>query len=497
MTLTLHSYFKDHAVIQKDKEICIFGTAEPFEKIKISFADDKKETKCDSNSYWEVYFDALPESGPYELYVSSDSKEIKLKDIVVADLWLFSGQSNMAFKLSESQELPELDLDKYEQKIRFFNVSKKMSFQEYSDIHGKWKVFNSTFGKECSALAYFFSSYLLDKVEEKKFIGILNASIGHTPIESWIPDDAIVETPELEKFVRIKNGILEKYEDAEEKHREYIYAFDEMKRNNELEDDWYAQSLKLKQAGKDYVKRDPREGYPMTPGNPWVPSLLYNGMIHPLHKIPVKGIVWYQGETNAILESSSHYAKMLNTLIESWRNRWGEKLPFYYVQLANHSDVQCLSPDEHWATLRIAQSDVENRAERVYLSSAIDLGESYDIHPKSKKEIAERLARTALDPESNDCIHPRLCQIYQDLPNYRVEISHTKNLKVVGNAHKLLEIETEKDVWVAVLFQLNGNEIIFNSNDKVLAVRYAYSADPKDLLYGDQNLPVLPFRVQL
>ena len=440
----LNSLFSDHMVLQQQANVPVWGRARPGETVTVSFKKQIVKTTADAVGKWLVKLAKEPAGGPYSLRVAGDNT-LLISDVQVGEVWLCSGQSNMERQLGPRP--PQLPLVAWEQErdaanyplIRQYTVPQKYAPEKLEDAHGSWKVCSPQTVIDFTAVGYFFAKNLYN--ERKVAIGILNSSLGGTPAEDWMSESALAATPELAGFV-----------------------------SN------YAASMNL--------------------GQGWHPtgeqlSGLYNGMISPLLPYALKGVAWYQGESNN--GRADQYGATLAALIGNWRQDFNQgNFPFLIVQIAPYKGTR---PE-----LRDGQLDVARRVPNTALIVTTDCGDANDIHPPHKQPIGERLARAARALAYGEKIEYS-GPLYQALSakgnKLALRFSHTDSHLLAKNGPlKGFTIAGEDKQFVPATAIIQGKTILVYS-DQVkhpVAVRYGWSDVPDGNLYNAAGLPATPFR---
>jgi sialate O-acetylesterase len=327
----LPALLSDHMVVQRDRPIHIWGWAEPGERIRVVFGDTGLDAIADSGGRWSVYFTPRQAGGPYEMTVEGANR-LTVSDILVGDVWVGSGQSNMEWPVERSnaaeKEIAAADFPK----IRLFKVERDTAHAPLKDVKGSWQICTPESVKSFSAVEYFFVRDLHQKTDVP--YGAIQTAWGGTPAQAWVSPEGMAADPWFIRFRLRWARVLEAYPDAQ---RGYEHAFKQ----------WEAEAEKFKRAGKE-PRPAPRA--PMGPLHPHQPSALYNAMIAPLTPFAIRGALWYQGENNAENADGYEYRHLFRTLIEDWRDKWGiGEFPFLFVQLANYSRV---GENSQWPELR-------------------------------------------------------------------------------------------------------------------------------------------------
>lgn len=444
--IKLPSFFSDHMVLQQDIKIPIYGTSFPGEKIIVRILNTVVETKADEMGNWKVYLPPMKAGGPYKLIITGEKDEMILEDIYIGDVWIASGQSNMYWPVSKSMNAEEEIASANYPQIRLLKVGLNVSKEPQWDIKSKkkWEVCSPESVGDFSAVAYFFIRELYKNLNIP--MGIINASVGGTKIEAWTSMETLKNLPELQK-------ILE------------VMAENSQKRPTLL------------------------------------PSGLFNGMIAPLTNFPIKGIIWYQGESNA--DRPKQYSILFPSMINDWRKHWGiGNIPFLFVQLANFKERLPEPSEDPWADLREAQLSAL-KLPNTGMAVAIDVGEADNIHPKNKQEVGRRLALIALAIAYNKNVvysGPMFHKMQIEGNKIRIFFKHVGGgLVCKGENLKGFAIAGEDKKFYWADGKIEENTVIVWS-DKVsnpVAVRYAWGANPECNLYNKEGLPAVPFRTDI
>ncbi|MGB6151179.1 MAG: sialate O-acetylesterase [Pricia sp.] len=623
--ISLPQIFRDSMVFQRNANIKIWGWASNGEEISVRLNGKKRTTVATAEGDWEVEFPQMKAGGPYSMRIVGTNR-IDLSQILIGDVWLCAGQSNMVHQLDihDISYAKDIETANYPE-IRHFKIptQTELTGPKKDFEGGSWKSAVSNEIRPFSAVAYFFAKKIYDKY--KVPIGLVNASVGGTPIESWISEQGFQEFPEILKTIEKNkdtvyvnslsgNSSSQENEVSEEvKDKGLIGPTPWFNINFEPENwrninipgywedqgvkdlngvVWYRRKIKIpasmankearvflgrivdadelyingeKIGGKTYQYPQRRYDVPknllkegenifaikvtnyfgkggFVPDKPYYlfsgkdtidlkgywkykvgdvfvprerststprpinaqnePTALYNAMVAPYKKLQIKGILWYQGESNT--GNPEEYAGQLSALIENWRTQFNApNLPFITAQLPNFMDVSYLPTESNWAVLRESQLqslDHPNTA----LTVNIDLGEWNDIHPDNKKDVGERMALAALDMAYGEDIVSS-GPIYHEhrIEGNKVFISFS-NLgggltTDDGKAPSEFAIAGEDKKFVWAQAKIEGNKVIV-WNDNIpdpQYVRYAWADNPDNPnLYNKEGLPASPFRIK-
>lgn len=471
--VALAPLFRDNAVLQRDKPLPVWGRAKPGEKVTVSFRAQKVTGETDSQGCWRVTLAAMPTSAkPADMIVSGENI-LTVRNVLVGEVWLCSGQSNMAW-LVKSSANPDGEANAANHPlIRHFKVPLVAENAPAEDCGGEWTVCSPQSVSEFSAVAYYFGRELHQKLGVP--IGLINSSWGGTAIESWMNNQALAADPAGPKVAARWHEDLLSYPGRVETHEKALKK-------------WEKDSAAAKKAGK---KSPRRPAGPEGAGTRREPSSLYNAMIAPLLPYALRGVIWYQGEANAA--RYAEYRTLFPSMIKQWRAdfRQGD-MPFYYVQLAAFDN------NAPWAFQREAQQcalKLPATGEAV----AIDIGEAKNIHPKNKQEAGRRLALNALAGTYGKTVEfsgPVHAGITKEKNALRVKFTHAAGLKTKDAAMPGFEIAGPDRVFVSAIARIEGESVIVSAPGiaNPVAVRYAWASNPPAPLYNSADLPASPFR---
>ena len=481
--LKLATVFSDNMVLQRDKSVPVWGWADPGEHLTVEFGGQKQSAVADTDGKWQAKLDAMEASAESRsLTVRSEKPDRKaeVSDVLVGEVWLGSGQSNMAMTVNRAKDFETEQAAAKFPLIRMFKEESTASAIAQADSKGKWTVCSPDTVAGYSATLYFFGRELHHELNVP--VGLINSSVGGTPIESWISEEAQAKVPELKTLV--------------EAQAKAAAAIDEptMKANYEKQlARWKAQADKAKKDGTKAPRRptDPLESI-RRKGNS---GGLFNGKIAPLIPYAVRGIVWYQGEANSAPGKGVYYQYQLPLLVNDWRARWEEELPFAWVQLPNFG-----REGEGWSLVREAMLKTLSLP-KTGMAITVDIGEVKDIHPKNKQDVGRRLAMWALGDVYGKAVTstsgpvPSGHQVNAD--SITVTFRHAdRGLVAKSGDLKGFVIAGEDQQWKSAKAHIVGDTVVISSSEvtKPVAVRYAWSADPVCNLFNEAGLPASPFR---
>ncbi len=464
-----------HMVLQRDQPIHIWGWAAPGEKVAVEMHGASRSTAADDLGRWSAYLSPEPAGGPYQLTVTG-SNTITLDDVLVGDVWFASGQSNMEFPLkgwagapmqNSAEEIAHAD----QPSIRLLVIHQKTSESPLRDIDGSWSLCTPETAANFSAVAYLFGRELATR--EHIPIGLIDSTWGGTVVEAWISLDALSADASLMPAFATRAQMMDKQAD--------VPAQIAMERR---EDD----------AAKKAGLPPPKHVWNPNPSS-WGPAALFNGMVAPATPFGIKGVIWYQGESNSRLTFAPMYARLFPTLIADWRAQWRVgNFPFLFVQIANFTS----DATESWATIREAQRRtlaLTNTA----MAVTIDIGNPDNVHPADKQTVGARLAlaaRALAYGEHVEYSGPLFRQAAPDGQGMRVWFDHAGDeLVAKGGALEGFEIAGDDRRFVKADARIEGRTVVV-SNSRVPApawVRYGWENAPVVNLYNSAGLPASPF----
>ncbi len=477
--LELAGVFTDHTVLQRDKAVAIWGWADPNEPIAVKFASQSKPVTADANGKWQVKLDPMPASAEgRELVVESarNGRKASITDVVVGEVWICSGQSNMHFQMKSDANAAREIAASDNPSLRFFTVEHQFGQSSLPDAKGAWTRASPETSGSCSAVAYYFGKDLQHKLGVP--VGLIVSSVGGTRIETWMRSEVLAATGEskalIEKWGQVSAGEFEKIGAA-------YSAFQKDR------DQVHPQAVKVAKA-----KGEPAPPAPIAPKQRChdCPSALHNGMIAPLQPFAIRGAIWYQGESNSGQPAS--YEKLLPALIADWRKVWGDGLPFLFVQLAPYRDTH---PGFREAQLRIWQ-----RTPQAAMVVTTDVGDATNIHPTRKGPVGDRLAlaaRALAYGEKVESSGPVFEQMKVEGGRVVISFTHTgSGLTAKEGELKGFTVAGADGKFLPARAVIDGATVVVTS-EKVpepVSVRFGWAMVPDVNLFNLEGLPAVPFR---
>jgi sialate O-acetylesterase len=476
-SVALPSVLADHMVLQRGLPVHIWGHAAPSETVAVTFRGNTRSATADDIGAWSVYLPPPDAGGPFELVVKGENT-IALTDVMVGDVWVASGQSNMEFAVRNAVNGATETANAKHPRIRLFHVRNKSSAVPLSDVEAKaWEPCSPDAAADFSAVAYFFGRDLAERTRVP--IGLIDSSWGGTPVEAWMSLKALSSSAQFMPAFALWWQMIEDQPAA-------------LLRRAKVEKEWQENVARSKAEGR------PEPGFPWQPnlGLSWMPGGLYNAMIAPLTPFPIAGVIWYQGESNATPERAPLYAAMFETMIRDWRRAWASgDFPFLFVQLANYKT----GPNARWPELREAQTQTLSLV-NTGMAVTIDIGDPADIHPRNKQEVGRRLAlaaRVLTYGEKIEFSGPLFRTAAPEGSAMRVWFDHAgSGLEARGGPLKGFEAAGADRKFAPADARIEGATVTVSSASipNPVFVRYAWADNPDCNLYNREGLPALPFR---
>ena len=538
----LSDLFSDNMLLQANKPVPIWGTADPQEKVTVSFAGQIADASADANGRWMLKLGAL-EAGACGTMTVEGKNKLSIQNVLVGTVWVCSGQSNMEMSIvAAGNAVEEISKANYP-KIRLFKVERAASFQPLAEVRGRWMECNPGYLGQgdiwggFSAVGYFFGRELHRATGLP--VGIIASSWGGTPAEAWTSLSGLQKEPELKGIVQSYTAIVSNLPVRKAQYEEKCAEFPRIRKDWEAANQSYLAALaswnsEVERARSEH-KAIPAKPLPATPEpkpmghyapdqDPHSPTFLNNAMIAPLMPYAISGVIWYQGESNAFNpKRAAEYKTLFPALIADWRSHWGMgDFPFYYCQLANFKSKQQKPDESSWADLREAQR-LTLRLPNTGMAVLIDIGEAGDIHPLNKQEVGSRLAKIALAKQfrqdvrytgpvyrsmsvegdkirlSFDSVGGEL--VARELPAiYDVSVARKETKPLVHNRPGS-QLEgfaicgaDRKWVWADAVIERNTVVVSAPEVREPVAVRYAWADNPTCNLYNKEGLPCSPFQ---
>ena len=476
----------DHAVLQRDRPVPIRGWADKGEKITVRFAEQTKTTTADGAGNWSVQLDALQAGGPWKLTIQG-ATTLTIQDVLVGEVWLCSGQSNMAMPVGWLPNAAAESAAANYPQIRSFHVHNRTAPTPQVACDGRWEVCSPQTVRNFSAAAYFFGRKLYQEL--KVPIGLINASWGGTLIQGWTSEADQKQNPELQPAVANLLRAVAEYTPQKAQER--------------LEKDriaWREAVARAKAAnrplpGEPRLQEDPN----LTPNTP---GRMFNSMIAPLAPYALRGAIWYQGEANTGFVSEL-YGLQLQTMIRNWRTLWGEgDFPFLCVQLPNIDRPQSQPSEPNgWVNVREGVLQTVRKLPQVGMAVTIDLGEEKNIHPANKQDVGLRLALVALRETYQEpivCYGPLYKSMEVTDGKIVLKFDCQESKPAVRGGGKLegfaIAGADQKFVWADAVIDRTRVIVSSPTVPAPVAVRYGWAINPRGNLVNSAGLRASPFR---
>jgi sialate O-acetylesterase len=483
--------FGDSMVLQQGRPIPIWGNASAGERIKVQLAQQEKSNLADASGRWRIVLEPMLAGGPYELVISGRDESRTFKDVWLGEVWVCSGQSNMDMTVAREDrywcgvvnEEAEVAAANWPA-IRVFDVPFRTSDKPLEDVKGRWEICSPETVGHFSAAAYFFAREIHKKLNVP--VGLITTAYGASTAEAWTSREALEAEPDL-------HFLLEEY-------ARKCQEFDSGAAQKKYEEDLNAWNEAVKQA-EAAGQKPPRK--PAAPKNPHLdqhsPCVLFNAMVSPLIPFAIRGALWYQGESN--IPTAGVYDRIMEALIRDWRGRWGQgDFPFLYVQLAGYGKPPT-QPCQGGGTTRVREAQAKNRIlPAVAMVSAVDIGESNNIHPKNKQEVGRRLAlaaRALAYGEKVEYSGPVFEGMVIEGDCIRLSFRHIGGgLVLKENTPSGFAVAGPDRTFVWADARIEGDTVVVCSSQvkEPMAVRYAWDDFPFVSLYSREGLPAVPFR---
>lgn len=474
--VSLPALISDNMVLQQKSTIVLWGWAGAGEKISITANWNKKpiDVIADDKGNWSVPVKTSKAGGPYTITFKA-TNTITIKNVLLGEVWLATGQSNMEFFLSKTSNHSYNGVNNYQQEIkeadypliRMIDVPNKVADEPQTNFSGKWKICSPQTADTFSAVAYYFAREIFKATGYP--IGIINASWGGTPAESWTKKSVLENDPDFNVIVERYKKQCEEYPAASEKYKQAL-------------DKWKADTSKQKGGAPSA---------PIGPNHNKSPYKLYNGMIAPVTSYTLKGVIWYQGESNA--DRAFQYRRLFPAMIANWRYDFKNSgLPFYFVQISPHRSQN--------AEIRDAQFYTYRNVRHTGMAVTTDNGDSLNIHPRNKKLVGERLSLWALKNEygKKDIIvsGPLYKSSKTEGDKIRINFDYADGMFSKEGSLKEFMIAGKDQKFVSAQAIIEGNTIVVWSDAvaQPAAVRFAWRNIPAPNLFNKADLPASPFR---
>ncbi len=489
--VTLNPLFADGMVLQQEMPVPVWGAADDGEEISIHFQNQEAKTTA-QDGRWLVRLQPLKAGGPFEMVVEGSKPKVekRLRNVLVGEVWVCSGQSNMAFALPRASNGPDAIAHSSDSQLRLLTIPRATSDTPLSVVkltgaslrpgEENWKEAGPATTRSFSAVAYFFGRDLRKALNVP--VGLIHSSVGGTPAEAWTPRSYLEADPELRVAFDNDARLLAQPRDPEK---------------YEAEKKAYQKAVaEAKAAGKP-APRAPRAPY--GPNNPQRPTVLYNAMIAPLQPFAIRGVIWYQGEGNS--SRAYQYQSLFSTMIKAWRDGWKQgDFPFLFVQIAPYQKIVDRPTESVWAELRDAQRKTSQTVPNTAMAVITDCGDESDIHPTRKEPVGARLAlaaRALVYGHKIESSGPEYAGLDVEKDRAILRFKHLGGgLEPRDGPLTGFTISGEDHTFYNAEAEIQGDTIVVRSPkvEHPVAVRYGWADYPLGNLWNKAGLPASPFR---
>lgn len=474
----LSTLFRDGVILQRGKPVPVWGTADAGENVSVSFANQTKSAVADKSRKWMIRLDPLKENSTPSQLTATGKNSVVVNNVLVGEVWLCSGQSNMQLPLSASDGAKDEIAQANAPLVRYFDVKASIEEEPTDDADGAWQDCTPATAGSFTAVGYFFGREVQRELGVP--VGIIKVSLGGSPIEGWMSGRVLASTPASAPAYKAWEGMKKGYIQRAEEYRSKLAAWNEGH----------------KDSASDKSSDDPR------PTRAWVdsdrnkPGGLYNGFVYPLEPFALAGFVWYQGEGN--VPRSAEYKILFPMLISQWRRDFQQPdLPFLFVQLPNY-DQKNDATNESWAWQRESQA-AALKLPNVGMAVTIDIGDPVNLHPGNKKDVGKRLAMIAMNQvynrktEDSGPIHEEVTRKGDSL---RIRFTNADGLQIHGDPAMAFTIAGANRKFVPAQARIEGDAVVLTANGvaKPVAARLNWTNNPSAYLVNKSGLPAAPFR---
>lgn len=514
--------FGDHMVIQQEAGIAVWGSASPGETVTVTLGQQSAKAAASSDGKWRVDLKPVaPNSSPMTLTVEGNNR-LEFQDVLVGEVWLCSGQSNMAVPFSKSVYAWTEASQVSDSQLRIFEIRIRASLQPQSELVGKWRLCDLDSLAYFSTVGYFFGKELREKLHRP--VGLISAAWGGSHAQAWISLAGLQQPPAFDNYVTALQKSIDVYPQAKVEYPKLLAEYNDAQKrwleevgnvyNAEVKA-WDAAETAARNAGKPLPPRPilarPAPIRPIQPdGDKATPTALFNGMIAPLIPYRIKGVIWYQGESN---NGTVEYGSLFPRLITDWRAQWKQgDFPFLYVQLPNFHGPARQPVEGNWPMIREGQRKAL-ALPHTGMAVTIDVGDLKDLHPPDKWDVAQRLALVARHVAYGEKIvysGPLYESMQTEGSKVRVKFSEVGGGLVLGVSPwnptgapvptptelKGFAIAGADKKWVWAKASIEGDSVVVSSDEvpAPVAIRYGWSDTPPANLYNKEGLPASPFR---
>jgi sialate O-acetylesterase len=475
--LRLPAMLSDHAVLQREAPVHLWGWSNPDERVTVTFHTQTLSATADDLGRWDVWLSPERPGGPFTLTVKADSSTLTRSDILVGDVWFASGQSNMEMPLAGFPNSAELKDGPAEiaratmPGLRLLHIHRKSSEFPLEDQDATWTECVPATAADFSAVAYFFGRAIHE--DEHVPVGLIDSTWGGTPAVAWTSLDAISADSSLMPEFADRARVMDSEADVP--------------------------ALKAREAREDAAAKQAGAPAPKHPWHPapemYSPAGLYNGMVAPAVDYTIKGVLWYQGETDSSARRAPLYERMFPTLITDWRSHWHQgEFPFLFVQLSSFTST----PQESWGIVREAQRRTL-KLRNTAMAVTLDVGTPDNVHPPDKQTVGLRLAlaaRAMVYGEAVEFSGPALEEVTREGDSLRAWFKHAAGLNAKGSTLEGFEVAGDDRQFKPASARIEGATIVAHASGVAQPkyLRYAWANAPTSAnLYNSAGLPAGTF----
>ena len=463
----LASVFSSHMVVQRDRPLQVWGWAEKNEPVSVTFRGSTVTTHADGLGRWQADVPPGAAGGPFQMTVQGHNT-LTLDDVMAGDVWLASGQSNMEFPMTDLADSAKQIAAANCPAVRLFRVEHKSSEYPLEDVQAQpWAACGPDTVASFSAVAYYFAKDISER--EHVTVGVVESNWGGTLAEAWTSLDALSADAGLMPVFAARAHMMD------------------------------TQTTRVLQQQADEAEKAAGRSTPSRPWNPapemWEPAALFNGMIAPLRRFAIRGVIWYQGESNSALDRAPLYARLFPALIQDWRQQWAQgDFPFLFVQISNFRS----GPHEDWPAIRDAQRQTLSQTNTA-MAVTMDVGDPDNVHPKDKATVGYRLALAARAVAYGEPVEYEGALFRQTTasgPALRVWFDHAQGLRAAGAKLNGFEVAGADGKFVTADAQIEQDTLLVSSPAVAdpRSVRYDWANSPDGNLFNGAGLPMSPFR---
>ena len=470
--------FSRGAVLQRGLAVPVWGSAKEGEKVTVSFLGQSVSTTTAKDGKWLVRLKPLKASAQPATLTIRGENTVTVEDVLVGDVWVCGGQSNMEFTLNRAHNAATVTPTANDPLLRLVTIPRGASDEPKDEAPVTWKACDPTSAASFSAVGYFFGRDL--RATQKVPVGLISSNYGGTPAEAWTDHETLLANPLLKPILDRHDRALTQFttNGTEEKNRQAQEAWKQAVEQAKAENKPAPPALRLPANPKTDIHR---------------PSGLYNAMIHPLQPFGIRGVIWYQGESNN--GNPKEYQTLFPTMIQNWRKTWHQgEFPFLFVQIA---PFKGMSPE-----IREAQLISWKKTPNTAMAVITDVGDANDIHPKQKEPVGQRLALAARSLAYGEKIEfsgPVFSAMKAKGPDAILSFTHAANgLTAKDGPLKGFEIPGPDGKFIPAQAEIRGSTVVVHGLDgkAPAAVHYGWTNVPDVNLCNSLGLPATPFRTE-